>query len=84
MTELQTMKNIGKEMTRKLTNVGITSAEMLTHLGSEACFLKLKTIYPEIGAVHLYALQAAIEDIPFNQLSEKTKQQLKAFSQQFN
>lgn len=80
MAELTSMMNIGKEMARKLTSVGIDSSEKLLELGSKQAFLKLKGAYPQVCLVHLYTLEGAIHNIEFNQLSEKTKKDLKEFS----
>lgn len=54
MSELTSMMNIGKEMERKLTTVGIDSAEKLIETGSKQAFLKLKEVYPQVCLVHLY------------------------------
>lgn len=80
MRELTSMRNIGKEMARKLTAVGIGSAEELTESGSKQAFFRLKEVYPEVCLVHLYALEGAVRDVEFNSLSEETKKDLKGFS----
>lgn len=80
MSELASMMNIGKEMARKLTSVGIDSSEKLMEAGSKQAFLKLKQAYPSICLVHLYALEGAIENVEFNALSEDMKKELKEFS----
>lgn len=80
MSELTSMMNIGKEMARKLTSVGIDSSEKLMEAGSKQVFLKLKQAYPSICLVHLYALEGAIENVEFNALSEDMKKELKEFS----
>ena len=80
MTELTLLKNIGKEMARKLKSVGINSAEDLKSVGSKKAFSLLKSKYPGICTVHLYALQGAVSDLDFNCLSEETKRDLKDFS----
>lgn len=79
MTELTTMKNIGKEIERKLKSVGICTAEDLMKLGSKEAFFRLKIEYSNVCLVHLYTLQGAIDDIDYNKLTEKTKQDLKNF-----
>lgn len=56
MAELTSMRNLGKEMGRKLRSVGICSAEELTRLGSKEAFARLKTRYPNVCLVHLYTL----------------------------
>lgn len=80
MSELSSLKNIGKELERKLKIIGINSAEDLKKGGSKETFLKLKMIFPEVCLVHLYALEGAITDIDFDKLPEKTKKDLKEFS----
>lgn len=80
MTELTAMRNIGTEMEKKLRAVGISLAEELTRIGSREAFFRLKTRYPNVCLVHLYTLQGAIDDIPYNLLPEDVKRDLKAFS----
>lgn len=80
MPELKAMMNIGKEMSRKLTSVGIDSPEKLIELGSKKAFAKLKESYPNICLVHLYSLEGAIYNIEYNRLSDDTKKELKEFS----
>lgn len=80
MSDLTTMMNIGSEMAKKLTTVGIDSSEKLVELGSKQAFFKLKQAYPQVCLVHLYALEGAILNIEFNCLSEDTKKELKEFS----
>ncbi len=74
------MKNIGKELERKLKIIGINSAEDLKKVGSKEAFFQLKTRFPEVCLVHLYTLEGAITDTDFNKLSEETKKELKKFS----
>lgn len=80
MSELTSMINIGKEMAKKLTAVGIDSSEKLIELGSKQAFLKLKEAYPKVCLVHLYTLEGAIHNTEFNSLSEEKKKELKEFS----
>ncbi len=79
MTELTSMRNIGKELERKLKIIGINSAEDLQRLGSKKTFFQLKQRFPEVCLVHLYTLEGAITDTDFNKLSEETKKDLKEF-----
>ncbi len=46
MLELTLMKNIGKEMAKKLTSVGIDSSEKLIEVGAKDAFLRIKQKYP--------------------------------------
>lgn len=80
MSDLTTMINIGNEMAKKLTTVGIDSSEKLIALGARQAFLKLKETYPQVCLVHLYALEGAILNTEFNSLSEDKKKELKEFS----
>lgn len=80
MSELTSMMNIGKEMARKLTSVGIDSSEKLIETGSKQAFLQLKEKYPQVCLVHLYTLEGAIHNTEFNSLSEDKKKELKEFS----
>lgn len=80
MPELTSMMNIGKEMARKLTSIGIDSPEKLIETGSKQAFFKLKEVYPQVCLVHLYALEGAICNMEFNCLSKETKKDLKEFS----
>lgn len=80
MSELTAMENIGKEMARKLTAVGIDSPEKLMEIGSKQAFFRLKETFPNVCLVHLYALEGAITGQEYNQLPEETKKDLKSFS----
>lgn len=80
MTDLTSMMNIGREMARKLTAAGVDSAEKLRETGAKQAFFQLKILYPKVCLVHLYALEGAIQQRPYNDLSEETKRDLKAFS----
>lgn len=80
MPELTSMKNIGKEMARKLVSVGVNSPEALVELGAKHSFFRLKEVYPQVCLVHLYALEGAIRDVDFNSLSKEVNQDLKEFS----
>lgn len=80
MTELTTMMNVGREMSKKLTAIGIDSQEKLIKAGAEQTFVKLKQRYPNVCLVHLYALEGAVQGIEFNLLPEERKKELKEFS----
>ena len=79
MADLTSMQNIGKEIARKLTSIGIDSPEELRRIGSKEAFFRLKIRYSNLCLVHLYALQGAIDGIAYNQLSEEIKRDLKKF-----
>lgn len=80
MEKLTSMRNIGAEMARKLAAVGIDTPEKLAEAGSKEAFFRIKTVFPQVCLVHLYALEGALQDVEFNSLSKHTKQELKEFS----
>lgn len=80
MESLTSMRNIGKEMARKLTAVGIDTPEALREAGSKQAFFRLKETFPNVCLVHLYVLEGAITDTEYNGLPEEKKKELKAFS----
>jgi len=80
MAELTSMRNIGQTMAKKLTVAGIKTPEELRDAGSKDAFFRIKTLYPEVCLVHLYALEGAITDTDYNQLTEAVKKDLKSFS----
>ena len=65
---------------RELAAAGIHTSEELTEAGSEDAFFRLKTLYPNVCLVHLYALEGAVRGVDFNALPPETKADLKAFS----
>lgn len=79
MAGLTSMMNIGKEMEKKLTSIGIDSSEKLMEAGAKNAFIKLKQKYPNVCLVHLYTLEGAIQNIEFNCLLEDKKRELKEF-----
>ena len=80
MAKLTSMMNIGKELERKLSSIGIDSAEKLMAEGAEQAFLRLKEAYPQVCLVHLYALEGAITQMELSSLSPDRKKALKAYS----
>ena len=80
MSELTSLRNIGKEIEKKLKFAGIATAEELIKIGSEEAFIRLKSHYPNVCLVYLYAIEGAISDTKYNQLPEDVKRRLKNFS----
>jgi len=80
MTELTSMRNIGKIIASRLESAGINTPEALRAAGSKEAFVRLKVLYPEICFVHLYALEGAITDTDYNRLADKVKKDLKDFA----
>lgn len=80
MDSLQNAKNIGKEMHHKLMSVGVNTLDELKEIGSKKTFLLLKQKYDNICLVHLYTLEAAIQNVELDKLTSDVKKDLKEFS----
>ena len=80
MSELTDMRNVERELAHKLSAAGIGSPEKLAELGAKQAYFQMKTLYPQVCLVHLYALECALRDVDFNRLPEETKRDLKTFS----
>lgn len=80
MTKLTCLCNIGNELERKLKSIDINCAEDLIQLGSKEAYFRLKNQYPAVCLVHLYTLQGAIDNLPYHQLSDAVKVDLKCFN----
>ena len=63
MAEPASMRNIGKEIEKKLKSIGTCSAGELKQIGSKEALFRLKARQPNACLVHLYTLQGAIDDI---------------------
>lgn len=74
------MRNIGREMARKLAAVGVRTPEELAEAGAKDAFFRLKTLYPGVCLVHLYALEGAVRGVDFHELPPEVKADLKEFS----
>ena len=77
MSELTSLRNIGKELEKKLKSINITTVDELKAVGSEEAFIRLKSLYPNVCLVHLYCLEGAITDVDYNKLSDDVKKRLK-------
>ena len=80
MTELTSLRNIGKEIAKKLKSVGIETADELKEVGSKEAYMRLKSKYPKVCLVHLYTLEGAVTDTCYNKLSDEVKQNLKNYN----
>ena len=79
------MRNIGREMARKLAaecRDEQRKKELLqmAAAGAKEAVFRLKKTFPQVCLVHLYALEGAVTGQEYNQLPEETKRELKAFS----
>lgn len=73
------LRNLGPKSRQWLAEIGITTFEEIERLGSVEVYRRLKASRPrEVSLNMLYGLEAAILDIPWQQLPQDVKDQLKA------
>ena len=72
------MKKIGPKSREWLASVGIHTLDDVAALGVVETYKRAKAAYPEKVSLNLlYGLQAALLDIPWNELPQDIKEQLK-------
>ncbi len=79
MSELSKLPNIGKSVEQQLLQIGITTPEQLTQIGSKQAWLNIKAIDPSACYNRLCALEGAIQGIRWHNLDENIKLELKEF-----
>jgi len=72
------VKNIGPKSKQWLASVGVHTLDDVVSLGVLETYKKVKAAYPEKVSLNLlYALQAALLDLPWNELPPDIKEELK-------
>ena len=72
------MKNLGPKSQEWLASIGIHSLEDVARLGVVETYKRVKAAYPEKVTLNmLWGLQAALLDIPWNELPDDIKDQLR-------
>jgi len=72
------MKNIGPKSREWLASIGVNSLDDVAKLGVVETYKRVKAAYPEKVTLNmLYGLQAALLDIPWNELPPDIKEELK-------
>ena len=79
MGELSKLPNIGKVVEKQLNDVGISTVDDLINIGSKEAWLKIKEVDESACLNRLMALEGAIQNIRWHNLSEKDKKNLKDF-----
>ena len=79
MGELSKLPNIGKVLEKQLNDVGINTVDDLINLGSKEAWLKIKGIDDSACLNRLMALEGAIQNIRWHNLSEDDKDNLRNF-----
>lgn len=72
------MKNMGPKSSEWLAAVGVHSLDDVAKLGVVETYQRVKAAYPEKVSLNLlYGLQAALLDLPWNELPPDIKEELK-------
>ena len=72
------MKNLGPKSSEWLAAIGVHSLEDVAKLGVVETYRRVKAAYPEKVTLNmLWGLQAALLDIPWNELPPDIKEELK-------
>lgn len=79
LSNLEKCPNIGKELERQLNEVGVTTFEQLSDIGSRQAWLRIRSIDDSACINRLYALEGAIQGIRWHNLTENIKGELKEF-----
>ena len=73
------MKNMGPKSTQWLASVGIHTLDDVANIGVVESYLRVKAAYPgKVSLNLLYGLQAALLDLPWNELPPDIKAELKS------
>ncbi|WP_407421962.1 TfoX/Sxy family protein [Methanobrevibacter sp.] len=84
MGELSKLPNIGKVVEEQLNEVGINTVDELIDIGSKEAWLKIKEVDDSACINRLMALEGAIQNIRWHDLSTDDKNNLKNFYNDFN
>lgn len=72
------MKNLGPKSREWLASVGVHTLDDVVNLGVVETYRRVKAAYPKKVSLNLlYGLQAALLDLPWNELPPDIKQELK-------
>jgi len=72
------VKNIGSKSKQWLASVGVHTLDDVVSLGVVETYKRVRAAYPEKVSLNLlYALQAALLDLPWNDLPPDMKKELK-------
>ncbi len=75
-TDLLGLKNLGMASVNILNAIGIHSYDELSKIGSVQAYCKIKARGIHVSKVMLYALQGALMDVHWNDLSSEMKAKL--------
>jgi DNA transformation protein len=73
------LKNIGPKSSEWLASVGVSTLDDVARLGVVETYRRVKVAYPDKVSLNLlYGLQAALLDLPWNELPPDIKAGLKS------
>ena len=79
------MKNMGPKSREWLASVGIHTLDDVASIGVVESYLRVKAAYPDKVSLNLlYGLQAALLDLPWNELPPDIKAELKRQVENFD
>ena len=79
-SELGRLKNIGATIEQRLNEIGVFSRADLVKLGPVKSFQRIKENYPDKTipvCYYLYSLRGALDDVHWNSLPAKVKEELR-------
>ncbi|AWX31611.1 TfoX/Sxy family protein [Methanosphaera sp. BMS] len=79
MGKLSKLPNIGRVLEEQLNYAGITIVDNLINLGSKEAWLKIRELDESACLSRLMALEGAIQNIRWHDLSEDDKRNLRDF-----
>ena len=79
MGELSELPNIGKVLEKQLNDTGINTPDELINIGSKEAWLKIRAEDDSACLNRLMALEGAIQNIRWHDLSENDKKNLRDF-----
>ena len=79
MGDLSKLPNIGKALEEQLNDVGISTVDDLIDIGSKEAWLKIREIDETACINRLMALEGAIQNLRWHDLSDADKKNLKEF-----
>jgi TfoX-like protein len=72
------LRNMGPKSSEWLASVGVHTLDDVVNLGVVETYKRVKAAYPEKVSLNLlYGLQAALLDLPWNELPPDLKEELK-------
>lgn len=74
--DLQQLKNLGAATVNILRAIGITSPADLHRVGAVEAYRRIKARGIKVSRAMLYALEGALQDVPWKQLDPSIKERL--------